>query len=153
MSLTTPVVGLAATDQCGEGKSGLRRGFLWHVDRPESTADRQDVLGGLDLFEPQELRPGAIWRVGEVVGRPFSISMPPGSRLIRRLPQKGEPRIGVAEEDHVAGAERSERARSRTLLGPGSVGRHSWRVRISAGDRFSSSVRLRSNQRRIPMSL
>ncbi len=43
----TLVVGLAATDQCGEGKSGLRRGFLRHVDRPESTRNSAQAPSGV----------------------------------------------------------------------------------------------------------
>ena len=71
----------------------------------------------------EELRPGTIRRVAEVVGQ-LARSVPPAGGLQRILPQKGKAGIGVAVGDHVAGDDANARASSRTLRGPSSPGDH-----------------------------
>src|SRR5690606_1888288 len=52
-----------------------------------------------DALVSQELGPCADRRVGEVVGRAFPVAMPASRRLRRRLPEKRETGIAVAEAE------------------------------------------------------
>jgi hypothetical protein len=52
-----------------------------------------------DLLVTEELRPGAIWGVGEVVGRAFTLPVPARGWLRVVLPKEGPAAVGVPEPD------------------------------------------------------
>lgn len=145
-------VGLRSPNQRPAGKVGLVGRRLSHLYCPEGTSDCGDILRGCDFLVPQKFRPRPVRRVTEVVHRTLAVIVPPRGRLLRALPKEGKSWVGVSKDDHVAAAATRDRARSRTFLGAGSVGLHSL-ARSAMGDRFSKTVRFRSNQRRIPISL
>src|SRR5439155_7049218 len=108
--------------------------------------------GVADVLVAEELRPGAVRRVGEVLDRPLPRAVPPSGGLPGTLPQEGMAPVGVAEPDHVAKPSTSDRASCRTFRASSLSGSHLSRS-TWAGDRPSSWGRGRSNHRRIPMSL
>jgi hypothetical protein len=141
---------ISATDAIGEVWPDTDR--IRDLDRPQFPADPQEIILLADLLVPEELGPGPIGSVGEVLNRSLAIPVPPRRRLGLALPQKRESRVGVTEDDHVAGEAVSERASSRRRCSPGASGFQSpWRK--SAGALPASRERGLSNQRRIPISL
>jgi hypothetical protein len=149
---TTRGVRLHTAREDLDGQLGCLPGLFGQVDSPQRSTDRGDVLRSPDLLVAEKLGPGAVGSIGQVLHGSFAFSVPPPSRLVAALPEEGEPPVAVSEDDHVAVAATSERASSRTLAGPVSVGLHSPR-RSCCGVRFPSGVRGRSNHRRMPMSL
>ena len=109
--------------------------------------------GSVDLLVAQELRPGAIGRLGEVGDGPLPGPVPAGRRLLVGLPEEREADVRVAEDDHaVAPLPTSSRARVATVRAAGASGSQPL-PRASRGERPSSALRGRSHQRRRPMAL
>src|SRR5438034_201340 len=148
----TPCVTLEAAGQHPLRQRGMFRGRGADLDRPYLTANRRDVFGVGDFFVPQEFGPGAVRRVGEVMRRPFAVGVPPACGLTSIGPQERIASIDLAKRDHVADSETSSRANWRTRIGPSSSGSQ-LPLSSATGARPSSSVRLRWNQRRTPISL
>lgn len=133
--------------------AGPRAWGTRQLDRPDGPSDTRKVRGIMDLLVSQEFGPRAIGRLREIVHRSFREPMPPSGGLGRRLPEERKARIGVAKDDHVAAPTPAREAASRrTLSTSGEAGSHAV-PRTSRGERPSSCVRSRSNQRRAPTSL
>src|SRR5262249_42516569 len=131
---------------------GPLAGPIADVCDPHLTADRRDVGGIGDFFVPKEFGPRAVRCIGEVVDRALSRGVPAALRLATVFPQEWIACVHLPEDDHVAESAISSRASSRTRIGPSSSGSQ-LPFSTAAGARPSSSVRLRWNQRRTPMSL
>ncbi|GIV00372.1 MAG: hypothetical protein KatS3mg014_1987 [Actinomycetota bacterium] len=101
-----PSTRLVRVGSPGEGAPGRPRTGkvidLAEVDGTQRSTDRQDVLGIGDLLVTEELRPGAVEGVGEGVDGSLPGTVPPGWRLLRRLPQEGEAGVHVAVPDHAS---------------------------------------------------
>ncbi len=161
VALGSKPAGLRATSKVGpgtpdqdapwQGRTGVVA-FIWNIDRPQSSSDSLEIGRVADLLMTDELRPGAIGRVCQVMDRTLTDVVPAAGELPRVFPQEGETRIAMSEGDHVAGEEARDRASASTSAGPGFSGAHDPRRR-SAGARSSSASRFRRNHRRIPIWL
>lgn len=140
-----------ATHQHLRRQSRTRRRFIADIDCPERPANRQQVLRIVDFLVTQELCPGSVGRIGEIVSQ-LAGRVPSSSGLRRIFPEERETGVRVAEGNHVAGDDPRAAARSRTCRGPASSGSQSPSSN-RAGVLPSSILRGRWNQRRIPTSL
>src|SRR5439155_19588293 len=70
-----------------------------NVDRPQMPPDSRQVGRVGDFLVTEELRPGAVRRVGEVLSRAFARSMPACGWLRGVLPEEGPAPVGVPEPD------------------------------------------------------
>src|SRR5207247_8435492 len=100
--LLTRRVRIRATEQHFLGQRGIGVPVVRDLYRPQRPGDSGQVLRLAYLLMPNELSPGGVRGVRQVVGRPFPLPMPSGRGLAGILPQEGEPGIAVAKEDHVA---------------------------------------------------
>ena len=149
-----PLAGRPAFTASGQnfgGKVGKLSRRVGHFHRPERPPDVRQVLGVVDLLVPQELGPSPVRGVRKAMCQ-LPGAVPPPPRRRSGLAQEGEPGIGVSECDHVAGEKPRAAASFRTRSGPPSSGVQV-PVSRSAGVLPPSTVRLRSNQRRTPISL
>lgn len=78
---------MRATEQKVAGQVRSQGGRFTNLDGPERTADREDVPRVIDLLVAQELGPGAVRRIAEVVGQ-FTGGVPPARGLRRIFPQE-----------------------------------------------------------------
>ena len=132
-------------------QGGSKRRHFSDVYGPKRPANGGEVLGIADLLMAEELGPGSVGGIAEIVGQlAGGVPSPGGLRVV--LAQKRKARVGVAECDHVKGDDTRERATCRTRLAPSSSG-DQWPASSRAGGLPSRRLRGRSNQRRTPMSL
>jgi hypothetical protein len=54
--------------------------------------------------------PSSVWRICKILDRTFARAVPSGRWLVRAFPKKGEARVGVPKDDHVAGDATKARA-------------------------------------------
>ena len=134
-----------------DGKPGMHDRRVAHFHRPERPLNVGQVRRVVDLFVPEELSPGPVRGVRKAM-RELPGAVPPPPRRRSGLAQEGEPGIGVPKRDHVAGKKPRAAASFRARSGPRSSGVQA-PVNRSAGVLPPSAVRLRSNQRRTPISL
>jgi len=132
-----------------------RRGVRWNreVDRPDRADDAHEVGRIGDLLVAEELRPGAVGRLGEVRDRPLAPSVPARRGLPVGLREERVACVGVPEDDHDAlSLPTSDAASSATAAASSSPG---FQPDTSAarGDRPPSVTRGRSHHRRSPNSL
>ena len=120
-----------------------------NVDAPKCALDAIEIGFLTDILVPQELGPGSVGRVGQVLNGAFPLAVPTSRRLIRGLPEKRKAAIAIAKEDQVAPAPRSAAARARTCRTPWSSGPQPFFSR-ARGARPRSCARGRSNHRRMP---
>jgi hypothetical protein len=107
-------------------ETGRRSRRTGQLDRPNGSRDAREVGRVQDAFVSQELGPGAVRRLGEVVDRAFICAMPTRGILGRRFPQERETRIGVTKDDQVAPPTPARLAASRrTRSTSGEAGSHS----------------------------
>ena len=124
-----------------------------HLHRPKRAGDAGKIRQVNDLLVSEELRPRTVGCLAEVVNRSLTRPVPSGSGLISCFPEKWKAPIGVAEDDHVAApAPTREAASVRTRSTSGAAASQS-APSTCRGDRPSSWVRRRSNQRLMPKSL
>ena len=134
-----------------DGKLGTHDRRVAHFHRPERPLNVEQVLWVVDLLVPEELGPGPVRGVRKAM-RELPGMVPPPPRRRSGLAQEGKPGIGVPKRDHVAGKKPRAAASFRTRSGPRSSGVQA-PISRSAGVLPPSAVRLRSNQRRTPISL
>src|SRR5262249_49361360 len=119
---------------------------------PHLTTDRVEILDVHDLLVAQELRPCRVWRFREIVRGALALAVPAPRRLRGAGPEERIARVNLTEDDHVPEKATSSRASARMRTAPSSSGSHPV-PSSAAGERPSSCVRRRWNQRRTPMSL
>jgi hypothetical protein len=105
---------------------------------------------GSVIFVPEELGPGPVGGVGEVLAGPLPVGVPAARWLRGGLPQERVPVVGVPEPDAHPDPTRVA-ASFATAAASGPSGSNS--PSRLAGDRPPSGVRGRFSHRRIPKSL
>lgn len=144
---------LMCRPSASRSRGGAARGGPRQLDRRDGPSDTCKIRRVGDLLVSQEFGPRSIRRLREIVHGSLPETVPPSGRLSQRLPEKRKSGIRVAKDDHVAAPTPARDAASwRTFSMSGEAGSHSV-PRTCRGERPSSCVRSRSNQRRAPKSL
>src|SRR5439155_13001172 len=123
------------------------------LERPERSGDAGKVGRLGDLLVAQELGPGAVGGVGEILRGSLGGRVPARGRLGGVLPEKRPAAIGVSKPDHVAAAAPVSSSASLTTRCRRSSSSLSACASACVGVASSSALRGRPNQRRMPYAL
>src|SRR3989442_11793429 len=95
---------------------------IGYFDCPDRALNADELFRRSDLLVTEQLCPGSIGRIGEIVRGTLARTVPARLRLVCRFPYERQSRRRMAIENHVAGEPLSAAARARTFCGPASAG-------------------------------